>query len=168
MVITWSLKLVLPESESKCPIAHFPMNGTNMTLLWQKHGPKMVLQIWSSWFLINEPSVALYQISHCWIYPVTPFPRNGQNLDLYGPKMVLKWSLILVLADFQSICPGILYVKFEICGSKPHFLEMAKICLSRTKHVPHMALNICSSRILIKRCSMPNFTLLGVSCSPLS
>ena len=87
-----------------------------MTLLWQKHGPSMVLQIRSSWILINVPREALCHISNCWMYPVTPVPRNGQNMALYGPNMVLKWSFNLVLADSQSMCHGILNVKFEICG----------------------------------------------------
>ena len=45
------------------PVAHFPIYGQNMALLWPKHGPHMVLQIGSSWILINVPRDAPCQIS---------------------------------------------------------------------------------------------------------
>ena len=56
MVLTWSVKLVLPESLSICPGRlhakfHYtgsipsPRTGQNVALFWPKHGPHMVLQI---------------------------------------------------------------------------------------------------------------------------
>merc|ERR1711954_235172 len=50
---------------------------------WPKHGPHMVLKIGPSLILINVPRDVPCQISHCWVYPVAPFPRNGQNMALY-------------------------------------------------------------------------------------
>ena len=143
-----------------------------MAKIWPFNGKNMVLQIGSSWILINVPRVALCQISHYWMYPVTPFHKNGKSFDLDGPNMVLKWSFILVLADSESKCQGILHIKFEMCGCniQPPFLEQAKIWPSWPKHSPHIALKICSSWICYQcaqRCSMPNFSLLGVSCSPI-
>ena len=164
--------------EAPCQISQFWVYPIvplflEMAKIWPFNGKNMVLQIESSWILINLPRVALCQISHYRMYTVIPFPKNGKSFDLDGPKMVLKWSFILVLADSESKCPGILHVKFEICGCKlqPPFLEQAKIWPSWPKHSPHIGLKICSSWILInvpRGCSMPNFTLLGVSCSPLS
>merc|ERR1712114_4390 len=77
MVLTWSFKLVLPESLSICPgilhakfpnsgcipLSPFPRNGQNMALLWPKHGPHIVLQIGSSLIIINMPWDAPCQIS---------------------------------------------------------------------------------------------------------
>ena len=79
------------------PLAHFPKNGQNMALLWPKHGPNMVLQIGSYWILIIVPRDVLCQIFHCWVYPVALFPRNCQNMALYGQSMILTWSSKLVV-----------------------------------------------------------------------
>ena len=46
----------------------------NMTLLWPKHGPHMVLKIGSSWILINVPRDAPCQISQFLVYPIVHFP----------------------------------------------------------------------------------------------
>ena len=89
------------------PVAQFPRNGQDMAIhdpLCPKHGPHMVLQIGSSWILINVPRDVLCQISHCWVYTVVPFPGNGQKMALlwskHGPHMVLQigsfWILIIV------------------------------------------------------------------------
>ena len=69
----------------------------------------MVLQICSSWILINVIRDVPCQISHFWVYPVSPFPRNGQNMALlwpkHGPHMVLligsSWILINVPRDIS-------------------------------------------------------------------
>ena len=74
---------------------------------WPKQGSHMVLQIGSSLILINVPRDAPCQISHCWVCPVDPFPRNCQNMALlwpkHGPHMVLligsSWILINVPRD---------------------------------------------------------------------
>ena len=70
-----------------------------MAILLPKHGPYMVLQISSSLILIIVPRDVPCQISHCWVHPVAPFPKNGLNMDLYGKNMVLTWSLKLVLPE---------------------------------------------------------------------
>ena len=61
----------------------FHRNGQNMALLWAKHGPHMVLQIGSSWILINVPRDVPCQITHCWVYHVAPIPRYGQTRPFY-------------------------------------------------------------------------------------
>ena len=71
-----------------------------MALLEPKYGPNMVLEIGSPLILIIVPRDVPCQMSHCWVYPVDPFPRNGQNMAVYGQKMVLKWSLKLVLPKY--------------------------------------------------------------------
>ena len=81
------------------PLAPFPEIAKNMVFLWPKHSPQMVFKIGSSGILINVPRDVPCQISHCWVYPVAPFPRNGQNMALYGQNMVLTWSLKLVLPE---------------------------------------------------------------------
>ena len=77
----------------------FPRNGQNMALLWPKYGPHMVLQIGSSQILIIVPRDVPCKGSHCWVYPVAPFLRNGQNIALHGQNMVLTWSLKFVLPE---------------------------------------------------------------------
>ena len=91
-----------------CPVFHFttqwisnPRNGQNMTFLWPKHGPHMILQMGFSWILIDVPRDAPCQISFCWLNPVAPSLRNGTNVVLlwpkHGPHMVLqtpKWTKI--------------------------------------------------------------------------
>ena len=63
-----------------------------MALLRPKHGPHMVLQIGSSWILIIVPRDVTRQISHCWVFPVAPLPKNGQNMALLWQNMVHTWS----------------------------------------------------------------------------
>ena len=57
-----------------------------------KHGPHMVLKFAYSGIVINVPRDVPCQISHCWVHPVAPFPKIGQN-------MVLIWSFELVLPE---------------------------------------------------------------------
>ena len=63
-----------------------------MAPLWQKHGLNKILQIVSLWILIIVPRDGPCQISHCWVYPLAPFPRNVQNMALYGQNIVNTWS----------------------------------------------------------------------------
>ena len=44
----------------------------------------MVLQICSFLIFVNVPRDVPCQILHCLIYPLAPFPRNGQNIGLYA------------------------------------------------------------------------------------
>ena len=59
-----------------------------------KHGPHMVHEIGSSQIMIIVPRDVPCQSSHCWVYPVVPFFRNGKNIALlwpkHGPHLVLK------------------------------------------------------------------------------
>ena len=71
------------------PVAPFRRNDQNMALLWPKHGPHMVLQIGSTLILINVPRDVPCHISLLWVYPVAPFPRNGQK---HGRFMAKTWS----------------------------------------------------------------------------
>ena len=57
--------------------------------LWSKHGPHLVLKISSSWILIKVTRDVPCQISHCWVYPVVPFPQKWPK---HGPFMAKTWS----------------------------------------------------------------------------
>ena len=123
MVLTWSFKLVLLESysiwpgmlhakfhNSGCiPLSPFPRKGQNMALLWPKDGPHMVLQINSSWIIINVAMEAPCQISQFWVYPIPPFFRNGQNMALswpiHGPHVFLQIASSSVLINVPRDAP---------------------------------------------------------------
>ena len=53
---------------------------------------------------------APYQTSHCWVYPVAPSPRNGQNMAILWPKhdpqMVLKIKSCLILIPVPRDVPA--------------------------------------------------------------
>ena len=89
----------------------------------------MVLKIGSFAISINLLRDVPSQISHCWVYPVAPFPRNGKIWPFYWQNMVFTCSLILVLLESQSMCLGMLHAKFHIAGFilKLPFIEMGKI-----------------------------------------
>ena len=103
------------------------------------------------------------QISHCWVYPVAPFPRNGKIWPFYWQNMVFTCSLILVLPESQSMCPGMLHAKFHIAGFilKLPFIEMALYGKTLFSHGLSnwffLNFNQCA-----QGCYMPNFTLLWV------
>ena len=82
----------------------------------------MVLNIGSFWISINMLRDVSGQISNCWEYPWTSFPRCGKN----GPFMAKRWS---------SHCPKNLF--------------------------------FVNHNQFAQGCPLPNFTLLGVSFSPL-
>ena len=109
---------MIPQIGSSLIIIDVPRDAPcqNMDPLWQKHGPNMVLQIGSSLILIFVPRAALLQISHCWVYPVTPFPKNGQNMTLFSPNLVLTWAFNWSLPEYQSMFPGMLHAKSYIDG----------------------------------------------------
>ena len=107
------------------------------------------------------------------VYPVSHFPRNGQNMDLLWQKHGLTWSFKIDLPESWSICTGLLHAKSHIaeCILWPPLLEMDKIChfIAHTwsLHGPsiwfYLNHNWCA-----QECCMPNFTLMDVSCSPFS
>ena len=88
-------------------VMQYPRCGQNMATLLPKHGPHRVLQMSSSWILINVPRDAPCQISLFWLNSVAPFPRVGQNMALlwakHGSHMVLQvgssWILVSVPGD---------------------------------------------------------------------
>ena len=69
------------------------------------------------------------QISHCWVHPVAPLPRNDQNMALYGQYRILKvkWSSNWFLLNLNHCAQGC-HVKFLIARFilLPPFLDMAK------------------------------------------
>ena len=117
------------------------------------------------------PIDVLCKILHCRFYPVSPFPRNGQNMALYGQNMILTWSLKSFLPESLSIFPGIFHAKFHVAGYilQSPFLEWTTYGPFMTKtwssHDPSnwflLNFNQC-----VKGYSMLNFTLQGVSFSP--
>ena len=144
----------------------------------------MVLKIGSSWILINVPRDVPCQILHCWVYPVAPFlkwPKYGLLWSKHGPHMVLKigssWILINVPRDVPcQISHCLIYpvAPFPRNGQNKallwpkHGQHMVWPFMAKTWSSPgpwnwfFLNLNQCA-----QGCSMPNFTLLGVSCSPL-
>ena len=148
-----------------------------MALLRPKHGPHMVLQIGSSWILIIVSRDVTRQISHCWVFPVAPLPKNGQNMALLWQNMVHTWSspswpkhglhLVLKIGSTWILInmPRDVPCQISHCQVYPVvlFLKNGKnMALLLPKLGPNMFLQIASSWILIKGCSMPNFTLMGV------
>ena len=61
---------------------------------WPKQGSHMVLNIGSFWILINIIRDVPCQISNCWVYPWTSFPRCGHVLSV----------LILGCEDMDVLC----------------------------------------------------------------
>ena len=109
----------------------FPRNGWNITLLWPKDGPHMVLKIGSSWILIIVPRDDLCQISHCRVHLVAPFPRNGNNVALLWPKhaphMILQIgsSWIIINMPLQGCSTQIFRVLASIWTDIFNFLTQA-------------------------------------------
>ena len=133
----------------------------------------MILKIVSSSILMVVLRAAPCQISHCWMYLLSPFSKNCQNTVLYSPIMVFIWSFNFSLLESQSTCPEIIHVKFQISGCilQFPFLKMAKILLS---YGLNMVLTLSFKLVFLnpqqysKGYFMPNFTLLCVSYGPLS
>ena len=144
MVLMWSFTLFFPESYSMCPgmlhakfhysgcipLYPFPRFGQNMALLWPQDVPHMVLQICSSWILINVPREAPCKISQFWVYPIVPF---SQKWPKYGPFMAKTWSShgpsYWFFLNHNQCAQGCSMPNFTILGvsHSPLFLEMAKI-----------------------------------------
>ena len=155
------------------PVALLPRNGQNMALLWPKHGPHMVHQIGSSWFLIIVPRDVPCQISHCWVYPVAPFLRNGwymaHLLPKHGPNMVpqISASLILIGVPRDAACQ-IWHCRVYPVAPFSRKGQNMPLFLAKSwfSHGPSncffLNVNHCA-----QGCSISNFTLLSLSCSPL-
>ena len=105
-----------------------------------------------TWIIIIVPRDVPYQISHCRVYPVVPFLKNGQNMALLLPKhglyMVLQfrssWILIIVPRDVP--CQILHCYVYPVAPFTRNGQNMA---LLWPKHGPHMVLQIGSSWIII-------------------
>ena len=119
---------------------------------WPFYGQNMVLKIDSSWILIIEPRDVACQITHCWVYPVDLFPRNGKNMALlwpkYGPHMVLKISSSLILINVPRDVPC-QNSHFWVYPVAPFPRNGQNMSLLWPKHGPHIVLQIGSSWFLI-------------------
>ena len=76
-----------------------------MAKTWSLHSP-------SNWFfqiLIIVPRDVPCKISHCLVYPVAPFPRNGQNMALLwpknGPHLVLQIGSSWIIINLPREAP---------------------------------------------------------------
>jgi len=78
------------------------LDVAKMALLWQKDGPHIVLRICSSSILINLLRDVLCQISHCWVYPVTPL--------LEMAKIWSGWFISGLLVQYLHFIRIILFV----------------------------------------------------------
>ena len=132
---------------------------------WLKYGPHLALQIGSSWIIINMPRDVPCKISHCWVYPVVSFLKNGQNRALLFPKHgPSNWFSL----NLNHCAKG---------SSMPNFtlliLSCSPLSLKWPKNGPFMAKTWSSigpsNWIFLnhnhsaKGCFMPNFTILGIS-----
>ena len=155
------------------PSSLYPRNGQNMALLWPKDVPHMVLQIGSSWIILNVPRYAPCQILQFRVHPIVPFSKK---LPKYGPFMAKTWSSHGLsnwfFLNHNQCAQGGSMPNFTIQGvsHSPLFLEMAKkwpfMAKTWSSHGPSnwffLNHNHCA-----QGWSMPNFKILGVSHGPL-
>ena len=105
--------------------------------------------------------------------PLSPFPRNGQNMALlwpkYGPHMVLKISSswIIINVPREAPCKISQSRVYSIVNFSSKWQKYGPFTAKTwSSHCPSnwffLNHNQCA-----QGCSMQNFTILGVSCSPL-
>ena len=127
-----------------------------------------------NWFFLNHnqcaqgcsmPNFTILGVSHS---PLSL--KMAKMWPFYGQNMVLIWSFNLVLPESLLICPGMIHAKFQNTGCikySPFTRNGQNTSLIWPKDGPQnwvfLNLNHCA-----KGCSMPNFTLPGLSCCPLS
>ena len=154
------------------PLVPFPNNGQNMALLWPKYGPHKILQIGYYWILIKVPKNVPCKISHCLVYPVAPSSRKGKNVHLLaknGHHMVLQMgsSWIIINVPWDAPCQISRFWVYPIIPFSQKWPKygpfMAKTWSS---HGPLNQLFLNHNQCA-QGCSMPNFTILDVSHSPL-
>ena len=168
-----NVRRVAPCQISYCwvyPLVPFPKNGQNMALLWPKHGPHMVLWIGCSWILIIVPRDVPSQISHCWVYPVATFLKMAKIRPFMAKTWVLIWSFkigsfwILINVPRDVPCQISHCWVYPVAPFPGNGQNMAQIwSLHSPSNWFFLNPNQCAQRY-----SMPNFTLLRVSFSPLS
>merc|ERR1711954_27216 len=119
----------------------------------------MLLQISSSWIIINLPRDVPCQILQFWVYPIVPFSYKWPK---YGPFMAKTWSSHGPSNWFflnHNLCArGWSIQNFTIMGVSHStlFLEMAKIWSS---HGPSNWFFMNHNQHA-QGCSMPNFRVL--------
>merc|ERR1711954_123366 len=90
----------------------------------------MLLQISSSWIIINLPRDVPCQILQFWVYPIVPFSYKWPK---YGPCMAKTWSSHgpsnWFFLNHNQCSQGGSMPTFTILGvsHSPLFIEMAKI-----------------------------------------
>ena len=143
-----------------------------MTTLLPKHDPHMVLQMGCSWILINVPRDAPFQISLL-AKSCSPFPRNGHNVALLWPKLgphivlQINSSWILINVPMDAPCQTSQFWVYPIVHFSWKWPKYGPFMAKPwSSHGPSnwffLNHNQCA-----QGCSMPNFTFLGVSHSPL-
>ena len=99
-------------------------------------------------------------------------PDMAKIWPFYGQNIVLKWPFIWVLPEYLTICRGMIHAKIPFAGwiLKLPLQESLQCCPFITQKwsslgpLHRLFLNLNQHS---QECSMPNFTILGVSCSPI-
>ena len=144
-----------------------------MALLWPKHGLHLVLQIGSSWIIINVPRNVPNQISTCWVYPVAHTPKNCKTMAFlwpkHGPHLVLQIGPSWIKINIPSDDPCQIS-QFWVYTIVPFFIEMSKngpygqnTVLTWSFKIFFLNHNQC-----VQGCSMPNLTILVYPIIPFS
>ena len=113
-------------------VSHSPLflKWPNVALLLLKHSPHLVLQLGSSWIIINVPREATCQISQHRVFPMVPFSKKWPK---YGPFVAKTWSSHgpsnCFFLNHNQCAQGCSMPNFTNLGVShcPLFLEMAKI-----------------------------------------
>ena len=132
----------------------------------------MVLLLGSSWVLINLSRDPSCQSSHRWLYLVACFSKIVQIMAVFWPKQGPHIIFVIGASWLLISVPTVASYQFSHCWLYPvaPFVRNVQImALLWPKHGPHMVHLISSSQVLISAqgCFMPNFTMLGVSKSPI-
>ena len=120
----------------------------NMAPLWPKHGPHMFLQ--TSFLNLIQCAQQCSMPNFTILGPL--FLEMAKIWPFYGQNMVLTLSFKLSLPESYSMCPGMLYAKFNNFGcipQSPFPRNGQNMALLWSKHGPHMVLQNGSSWILI-------------------
>ena len=101
-----------------------------MAKTWSSHDPSiwilLVTLIDSSLILIIVPRDLSCQISHCVVYPLALFPRNGKNMALLWPKHGPSNWFFLNKNQCAQECSKPNFTNLGVSKSSL-FIEMAKI-----------------------------------------
>ena len=136
-----------------CSMPNFTFLGLPCVLLfekwpklgsWPKQGSHMVLNIGSFWILINIIRDVPCQISNCWVYPWTSFPRCGHVLS------VLIWGF----GGYWKFLTGVLHLALDLdmvtglwFAHVPNFGSLCWICRCK-EHPCSLSLDLGLRRTL--------------------